>query len=107
MWDFKQALEANGLFDLGWKGMKFTWNNIHSDDTFTKLRLDRTVATKEWIEKVGNQKTEVLSSTRSYYVPILISTGDHLGNAYKKVKIFRFEVCWIKHESVELVIQEA
>lgn len=49
---FKHALGVNGLFDLGWKGTKYTWTNRHTDNTFTKMRLDRVVATKDWIDKI-------------------------------------------------------
>lgn len=90
MCEFKQALESNGLFDLGWKCVKYTWNNRHSDATFTKLRLDGVVATKEWIKKIGNQKTEVLNLARSDHQPILISTIEPLATEHKKAKIFRF-----------------
>lgn len=74
MEDFKHALETNCLFDLGWQGTKYTWSNGHTDNTFIKLRLDRAVASKEWIEKLGQKKVEVLTSARSNDQPILISS---------------------------------
>lgn len=70
---FKLALEANGLFDLGWQDTKYTWSNRHTDNTFTKLRLDKVVATKEWIDKFGYQKVEVLATARSDHQLIHLS----------------------------------
>lgn len=75
--------------------------------TFTKLRLDIVVATKEWIEKIGNQKIEVLNLARLDYQLILISTTSHLVTKHSKTKIFIFDACWIKHEDEEQVIQDA
>lgn len=74
MVDFQTALESNGLFNLGWKGQKYTWTNRHKDDTFNKLRLDRAVSSIDWIEKFGYQNTKVLSSARSDHQPIFVST---------------------------------
>lgn len=48
---FQNALETNGLFDIGWKCLKFTWSNRHIGDTFTKERLDKGIANMQWIEK--------------------------------------------------------
>lgn len=107
MSEFRLALESNGLFDLGRKGMKHTWNNRHSDATFTKIRLDRAIATKDWIEKIGNQKTKFLSSDRLDHQPILISTFEPTVTENKKAKLFIFEATWIKHDMEEQVIQEA
>lgn len=73
MEEFKHALEVNGLFDLGWQGTKYTWSNRHTDNTFTKLRLDKVAATKEWIDKFGYQKVEVLATARSDHQLILLS----------------------------------
>lgn len=91
MMDFRQALETNRLFDMGWKGMKYTWSNRHSNSSFTKLRLDRAVATKEWIENFGNNKVEALLSARSNHQPIIISTSEPYQDYSRKCKIFRFK----------------
>lgn len=40
--------KINRLFDLGCRGNRFTWSNKHSDDTFTKERLDMVVANNPW-----------------------------------------------------------
>lgn len=56
MYDCKLALKSNGIYDLGWIDMKFTWSNRHLDATLNKLRFDRAVATKYWIEKMENKR---------------------------------------------------
>lgn len=54
MTTFKLALETNGLYDLGWRGQKFTWSNKHSDETLTMELLDKVVANHNWLSKFGN-----------------------------------------------------
>jgi len=39
------------LEDLGYKGYLYTWTNKRLWDANTKMRLDRALATKGWIEK--------------------------------------------------------
>lgn len=106
MEDFKHALETNCLFDLGWQGTKYTWSNGHTDNTFIKLRLDRAVASKEWIEKLGQKKVEVLTSARSNDQPILISLQTNQLAEMRRVRLFRFETKWIKHSEEEKIIKD-
>ena len=37
--------------DLGYKGYPYTWTNKRPRDANTKMRLDRAIAIKGWIEK--------------------------------------------------------
>lgn len=106
MANFQIALESNGLFDLDWKGQKYTWTNRHKDDTFNKLRLDWVVASIDWIEKFGYQNTKVLSSARSNHQPIFVSTVELQSYEGKKTKLFKFEASWIKHDKKEHLIKE-
>lgn len=45
---FRDTLTSCGLCDLGFKGSWFTWNNGGDHAGFTKERLDRVLAKKEW-----------------------------------------------------------
>ena len=49
--EFREALESCQLEELGYKEYPFTWTNKRPGDANTKLRLDRAMATKGWIEK--------------------------------------------------------
>lgn len=107
MSDFKDALENNNLFDIGWLGQKLTWSYRHKDESFTKERLDRALANQKWWEKFGFKGVEVLSSRRSEHQQILLSTREESSKWPKQKKIFRFEAKWTKMTEGELIIRRA
>lgn len=74
--DFKVALERNGLVDLGWKNQKYSWSNMHKNDTFTKECLDRVVANYRWMSSFNNLGVEVLYTSRSDHCPIILTNED-------------------------------
>ena len=44
MREYQIALEYCDLFDIGYRGPKYTWSNYQENQTFIKERLDRGVA---------------------------------------------------------------
>jgi hypothetical protein len=67
MVDFQQALEYCELFDMGYRGPKYTWSNCQESQFFIKEMLDRGVANNGWYELFP--EAEVLVETTS--------TSDH------------------------------
>lgn len=78
MEQFRSMLESNGLIDTKWKNQKFTWSNRHHNETFAKERLDRMVANQKWLNEFGLSRVEVLASSRSDHLPIMLSIGEQL-----------------------------
>ena len=68
--EFRHCLEGNNLYDLGWRGMKFTWSNKHADESFTKERLDRAVANPQWMDLFSDRRVETLIARQSDHKPI-------------------------------------
>ncbi|XP_035546588.1 uncharacterized protein LOC118348634 [Juglans regia] len=101
---FREVLEEGGLFDLGWKGDKYTWSNKHEDETFTKERLDRAVANIKWKENHSDGWVEVLVARCSDHRPILLHMNQEHGKQGRHKKLFRFEAGWSLDESCEEVI---
>lgn len=71
---FWDVLEPCQLEDLGFRGYPFTWSNKRLGDANTKVRLDRTITTKEWREKYQLSTITHLSSHILDHLPIVFQT---------------------------------
>lgn len=104
--NFKLTLEMNGLVDLGWRNQKFTWSNSHSDETFTKERLDRVMANKQWLTGFSNPGVKILATSSLDHCPILLNTMVHSDESSKRM-IFRYEAKWALEEDAEQAVKLA
>ncbi|XP_041016205.1 uncharacterized protein LOC121258730 [Juglans microcarpa x Juglans regia] len=102
---FREALETNKLVDVGMSGNFFTWNNRHSDHTFTKERLNRYVVNKEWINLFGTVKVEGLTASTSDHHPIMLSVRKERRCFSQRQSSFKFEASWIREEECEGLIR--
>lgn len=98
MSSFRQVLEENDLFDLGWRGEKYTWSNKHEDDMFTKERLDRAVANVAWISIFIQAIVDVLATRCSDHKPLLMRVDRSIHKNIFRRKMFRYEANWARDE---------
>lgn len=95
------------MYDLGWRGDKFTMRNRHCDESFTKEHLDKAVANSHWPELYRDICLEVLTARSSDDRPILLSmVNQKRGNQASK-KEFQYEAAWDVEEDYKGVIEEA
>ena len=59
MEDFREVLDECGFRDLGFVGGKFTWCNGHPNGFTIWERLDRAVATIEWLDKFRRPRLSI------------------------------------------------
>ena len=106
MQQFVDALNWCGLRDLGFSGPKFTWLYQQSDGTQIRERLDRAVATVDWVIKFPQAKLFHRTSSASNHNPLVLNL---MRKKLKPVqtKIFRFEAMWLKDSSCEDVVNSA
>uniref|UniRef100_A0A2C9VYA4 Endonuclease/exonuclease/phosphatase domain-containing protein n=1 Tax=Manihot esculenta TaxID=3983 RepID=A0A2C9VYA4_MANES len=86
---FRSSLVDSGLYDLGYSGDLFAWNNGREGDDFVQERLDRALANMEWRNHFANVSISVLQATCSEYQPLWIDVC--LGRDSFLVRRFRFE----------------
>ena len=72
MQDFRDVWDEYGFRDLGFVGGKFTWCNGQRDGYTIWERLDRAVATIDWLEKFSDTKVVHLECGSSDHKPIVI-----------------------------------
>lgn len=99
---FSDTVANCGLMDLGYERECFTWERCRGTDLWIQERLDRGLATRDWMELFPNAVVKVLD----------VSTSDHLlffldlsKKVYvPKAKRFRFENIWIREKDCFNVI---
>ena len=107
MEDFRAALEACELADLGFIGHKFTWTNRWPSSAHTKQRLDRVTANRVWIEKFPASSVYHLFNHASDYLPILLKTMNDRQVGGKVAGGFKFEENWLLWADCEEAVTEA
>lgn len=107
MQGFRDALDDCQLKDLGFSGFPFTWCNRHPSNQIVWARLDRGVATIEWILRFSAIRIHHLNAFHSDHKPLLLAVDSELKRFYRKVQPFRFESMWLKESSYEEVVQKA
>jgi exonuclease III len=70
---FQSTLLDNNMWDLGYKGQKYTWTNGREGRALTLERLDRAIANSEWSRVFDVVEVEVLPRYFSDHSPLLIS----------------------------------
>lgn len=104
---FREVLNEGNLYDLGWKGDKFTWNNSKGDETFTKERLDRAVSNPEWIEVYKESWVEEMMARTSNHKPLLVHLIKEKDWGGDIKKAFAYKANWALEEKCELVSKKA
>ncbi|KAJ9178389.1 hypothetical protein P3X46_010276 [Hevea brasiliensis] len=92
------------LIDLGFKGPTMTWNNHRNGAANIQERLDRGLASSQWLFHFPNAVIHHLCDIGSDYCPILL----HLHPSIKKARRqFRFDSRWLGNAEVEHIISKA
>jgi ribonuclease HI len=103
---FRAVIDDCGFLDLGFRGFPFTWCNNRRGTATTWLRLDRFMATNDWILRFSSAVVDHLESTTSDHKPICLSTQPVRMTRPRK-KLFRFEDMWRSDPSCEPTITKA
>ena len=103
---FVSTIDHCGLCDLGFIGSKFTWIYQITSGVQIRERLDRALATLEWMSLYPTAKLHHLSSSVLDHSPLSL----HLFQQKKKKRLqktFRFESMWLKDLRCEKVVKDA
>nr|POF04317.1 hypothetical protein CFP56_16374 [Quercus suber] len=103
---FVEAIDVCGLKDIGFVGPSFTWLYQRSDGVQIRERLDRALATAEWVSLFPAAKLHHLTSAASNHSPLLLRFTRKVMKKRGK-KLFRFKSMWLKDPRCEEVVLEA
>ncbi|XP_030923509.1 uncharacterized protein LOC115950456 [Quercus lobata] len=104
--DFREVIHQCGFKDLGFEGPEFTWCNMQEGDSRVLLRLDRALATPEWIDHYKNVKVHHLVESTSDHCALLL-TDTAVTQELSSKRRFHFEAMWTKRAECKDIIQGA
>ncbi|XP_042969117.1 uncharacterized protein LOC122301806 [Carya illinoinensis] len=104
--DFRRAVEACDLSDIHSQGPQFTWSNNRSGGDFTKERLDRVMANKEWNLMFSDATCSVLAAVKSDHSPLHVTKQKPNSGRKRKGFCFRYEAAWDLSEECQKVASE-
>jgi hypothetical protein len=103
---FQSALDDYGLVDLRFRGFPFTWCNNKDPPSTTWVRLDRAVATMDWIHSYPKALVEHVDVIMSDHKCLWMDCNPP-ESARTKRRPFRFEESWIAEDRCEEIIKKA
>lgn len=75
MENFRNVLSECKLYDLGFRGPKWTYDNKQEGQKNVRARLDRAVASSCWSNEFKEATIEHICTTRSDHLPLLLRAG--------------------------------
>jgi hypothetical protein len=106
MRDFRETLSFCDLYDIGFVGTPWTWDNKQKGERNVKVRLDRAVASPSWSAYFPDFRLRHISSSRSDHTPLLLSV-EQAQNCRLDRPIRRYEVAWEREPSLSAAVEEA
>uniref|UniRef100_A0A2N9I518 Reverse transcriptase domain-containing protein n=1 Tax=Fagus sylvatica TaxID=28930 RepID=A0A2N9I518_FAGSY len=102
----RTVIDECGFIDLGFQGFPFTWCNNRRGSATTWLRLDRFMATNEWVLRFHTPVVHHLDSVVSDHKPIWLNPKPIHGQRPQR-RLFRFEDMWLDDPTCEPTITTA
>ncbi|XP_042962496.1 uncharacterized protein LOC122296768 [Carya illinoinensis] len=103
--EFRKVVEVCDLRDIHHQGHYFTWSNNRRGRHFTKERIDRALANKEWHELFSNASCTTLAAIQSDHSPLSILLQNSAKVYRHEARCFRYEVAWDLKEDCKKVVE--
>ena len=100
---FCEVVNTCGFKDLGYCGPDFTWCNMQEGINRIYLRLDRVLATNDWISYFSGTRVLHLVDSTSDHCALLIA--DSIAMQPSRKRRFHFEEMWTKKKECKDIIK--
>ncbi|MCH80176.1 hypothetical protein A2U01_0000939, partial [Trifolium medium] len=101
---FRNAVSDCDLTDIQLEGHRFTWIKSRGTPHVIEERLDRAMASSDWLALFPEVKLINLLASHSDHSPILLQTDPMLRTNF--TFSFKFENLWLKEEDVGEVVEK-
>lgn len=106
MQDFRDAIDFCGFIDLGFVGEPFTWCNNRLGSATIWERLDRGLATAEWISMFPNATLHHVDNGSSDHCPLWLRLEASNPRQSSSRRPFRFEEVWLMDPGCKDLVSE-
>ncbi|WJX23528.1 hypothetical protein P8452_12731 [Trifolium repens] len=100
---FRNAVSDCDLTDIHLEGHRFTWIKSGGTANVIEERLDRAMASTEWLTLFPEVKLTNLLASHSDHSPILLETNRQTRTTHSYS--FKFENLWLKEEDIVEVVE--
>jgi hypothetical protein len=104
---FREAVTVCGFTDLGFSRLPFTWDNRQNGAHNVKVRLDRGLANRDFLDMFPVTTVWHEQTTTSDHCCLRIESYQHGTNRRRRCKPFRYENMWRRDESYVDLIRSA
>jgi hypothetical protein len=104
---FREAVTVCGFTDLGFSELPFTWDNRQNDAHNVKVRLDRGLANRGFLDLFPFTTVWHEQTTTSDHCCLRIEFYQHGTNRRRRCKPFRYENMWRRDKSYVDLIRSA
>ncbi len=92
------------LVDLGYQGASYTWNNNRDTSVNVQGRLDRAMATAQWLDFFPRYSVAHSPGSISDHLVVVVSTHLGVGTHRRKKFVRRFKEQWATNPACEKII---
>ena len=101
---FRDAIDVCGLRDLGYIGRSWTFEKRVAGGSFTRVRLDRALATLDWSVLYPSASVQHLTAATSDHGPILLELDDVVRARGQPVPQFCYELMRETHSDLKPLV---
>jgi hypothetical protein len=103
---FREAVDVCGLIDLGYIGRDWTFEKKVRGGSYTRVRLDRGLASLPWWEHFPNAVVRNLTAAKSDHCPLLVVLDRTESSHVRGHRQFRYELMWEAHDSFHSFLED-
>lgn len=109
MVEFREAVQASNLVDMGFKGHPFTWSNRKHGAHYIEERLDRVLCSKDWSSNFMDSLASNLIHWVSDHCPVLFEVKERCNkNKYvsRSFPRYHYEDMWSSYEACKNIVKD-